>query len=102
MLDKEQIISILKSSINELRRKYGIERIYFFGSYVYGHPNTDSDIDLAVEVKDASFKKLTNYTNTVNDLENKLNKKIDLLYIDKDCINPIILNDILKRSIKIE
>ena len=102
MLTKEEIVNTLKASIKDLREKYGFERIHLFGSYVNGIPTEKSDIDLAVDVRDRSFKKLKNYINAIEDLKNKFNREIDLVYIDQDCVNPIILKEITERSITIE
>ena len=102
MLTKEKIVNTLKASIKDLREKYGFEKIHLFGSYVNGTPTEKSDIDLAVDVKDKSFKKLKNYINAIEDLKSRLGKEIDLIYIDPDCVNPIILKEITERSITIE
>jgi len=42
---------ILESIDNEI-----INKIYLFGSYAYGNPNEDSDIDLCVVVNDDTNK----------------------------------------------
>ena len=39
------------SEITSILKQYGIEKIILFGSYAYGMPNKDSDIDLLV-IKD--------------------------------------------------
>ena len=41
----------LLSEITTILKQYGIEKIILFGSYAYGIPNKDSDIDLLV-IKD--------------------------------------------------
>ncbi len=43
----ENILSEITNTLNQ----YGIEKIILFGSYAYGIPNQDSDIDLLV-IKD--------------------------------------------------
>ncbi len=44
MSDKEKILTEIK----EVLTSFGVEKIILFGSYAYGVPNTDSDIDLLV------------------------------------------------------
>jgi len=41
----------IMSEITATLKQYGIEKIILFGSYAYGTPNKDSDIDLLV-IKD--------------------------------------------------
>jgi len=38
----------LISEITTILKQYGIEKIILFGSYAYGMPNKDSDIDLLI------------------------------------------------------
>lgn len=40
----------------------GVKRIYLFGSYAYGEPTEDSDIDLAVIVSDGKDRLKMMYT----------------------------------------
>ncbi len=45
------IINIVKKYINEISKKFEIEAVYLFGSYVKGTNHEDSDIDIAVVLK---------------------------------------------------
>ncbi len=57
---------------NTLKEKFGVKQIFIFGSYAYGEPNQDSDIDLCV----------------ITDLNNK--RKIDIIRdIRRELINLI-------------
>lgn len=38
----------LKTVVEKITSNFTTERIILFGSYAYGHPTTDSDIDLMV------------------------------------------------------
>jgi len=38
----------LLSEVTTILKQYGIEKIILFGSYAYGIPNKDSDIDLLI------------------------------------------------------
>jgi len=38
----------LLSEITDILKQYGIEKIILFGSYAYGKPNKNSDIDLLI------------------------------------------------------
>ena len=55
MITKEQI----QEATKRLVEVYQPEAIYLFGSYAWGEPNEDSDIDLMVVVKDAHNSEFT-------------------------------------------
>jgi predicted nucleotidyltransferase len=43
-----QIQSILEKIVERLKEKYQPEKIILFGSYAWGNPNEESDIDLLI------------------------------------------------------
>jgi predicted nucleotidyltransferase len=45
-MDARKIIS----EITEILKQQGVERVILFGSYAYGNPSSDSDIDIIVVV----------------------------------------------------
>ncbi|MDO8454318.1 MAG: nucleotidyltransferase domain-containing protein, partial [Sulfurimonas sp.] len=45
-------IEVLKHEIVEKLKPLDLDKIILFGSYAYGTPNEDSDIDLYVVTKD--------------------------------------------------
>lgn len=47
MVTQRQISKI----VHEIRNDYSLEKIILFGSYAYGQPEEDSDLDLLVVVK---------------------------------------------------
>jgi predicted nucleotidyltransferase len=44
---------LLKDIVERLNKSYGPEKIILYGSYAYGNPTTDSDIDLLI-IKDTA------------------------------------------------
>lgn len=48
MIDKEKIIN----SITDTLKAEGVEKIILFGSYAYGLPSEDSDLDIIVVTSD--------------------------------------------------
>ena len=79
-----------RDQLNELCRKYGVSRLYAFGSIASGafDPKT-SDIDLQVELlplKDPVVKGLT-LLNFWDELEKLFERKVDLL-TDQPIKNP--------------
>jgi uncharacterized protein len=49
MICREDVISILRSSFNDLHTDYGVAKIGVFGSFARGNPGSDSDLDLVIE-----------------------------------------------------
>ena len=78
-MTKEDIITLIKSSLPALRREYGVKRIGVFGSAVTGHLDDTSDIDLVVEFeRPIGFK----FLDLAEDLERLLGRKVDILTPD--------------------
>jgi len=56
------------------------EQIYLFGSYAYGTPCKDSDIDIYIVVKDNAPKRELDYIDDINEARyEKINKPVDVL-----------------------
>lgn len=73
----EQVLSLLtiKEKVQEIVRKYKVDKVFLYGSYVKGEASKDSDIDLYM----LSEIENLDYFAIVEDLRNNLNKKVDLL-----------------------
>jgi predicted nucleotidyltransferase len=80
MMTNNELLDILSSMKNELRHKFGIEQIALFGSYARGEANEDSDVDIAIiKIHKKDFLKRLQAKEF---LEKKLNKKVDIGYLD--------------------
>ena len=78
-MTKEDIISLIKSSLPVLKKEYGVKRIGVFGSAVTGELDDMSDIDLVVEFeRPIGFK----FFDLAEDLEQLLGRKVDILTPD--------------------
>ena len=95
MRQKTLTIEEIKEKIVPLLKKRGVVRSAIFGSYARGEANSKSDVDLIVEMKKPRGIFFT--IGLKLDLEEKLNRKVDLLtpgainhrlkkYINKDVI----------------
>jgi predicted nucleotidyltransferase len=51
MLSPEEVISILKKELPDLKNRYGVESIFLFGSFAKGKQTKKSDIDMLVDIK---------------------------------------------------
>ena len=95
-MDKRDALNIAEEYANAVKSKYDFVKIILFGSYAKGTWNADSDIDIAVVLRDYS-----NLIDTQLDLM-RLRRKIDSRiephpFREKDFVatNPIV-NEILK------
>lgn len=90
-------------SINEIRNrispiaiKYGVERVYLFGSYAKGCATSESDIDLRVDK--GSLRGLFALSGMRLDICNALSKDVDLLTtnsLDEDFLGKIHSDEVL-------
>lgn len=74
---KREIIKIIRDYKPELELRYGVQRLGLFGSYVKNKQGKKSDIDILV-----GFKRdidLFDFIDLRNDLEKRLNLKVDLV-----------------------
>ena len=60
-----------------IAERYGISKVYVFGSYARGEATEDSDVDLLVDAE--NIKSLFTLNGLCNDIENALQKKLDLI-----------------------
>ena len=87
----------IKDTVCQVLKNYKVEYCYLFGSYAYGNPKEDSDVDLLVstEITGMDFYGLAEM------LRESLHKKVDLLNIEQLANNKELLNDILKGGIRL-
>ena len=76
MLDREEIIKILRKNYNYLVSEYGIKRIGLFGSYAKNMHTQTSDIDIVVDFNYPLGFKFIEFTEY---LEYLLGKSVDVL-----------------------
>lgn len=75
---KTEIKSIIKDSIEYLRKKIRISSAYIFGSYATGTATHWSDIDLAVFSPDADKMKIEDKARLVTDLRLHCHPEVEL------------------------
>ena len=86
---KQKIIPILKSN--------DVVKAGLFGSYVRGEAKKNSDIDVLIKFK--GRKSLLDLVGLKIELEEKLDKKVDVLTYKS--IHPLIKKNILKEEIRV-
>ena len=73
-------IEELKNLVKPIMDKYGIKRVYLFGSYARGQATEDSDIDLLVDLSGSEIAKhMRDFGNVLEDLTVALQKSVDLI-----------------------
>jgi len=84
--NKDVILRTLAENKQALRR-YGVREIGLFGSYVRGDANSDSDVDLLVDIE-KEHKTFRNFMALNYYLEDLLGAKVDL--VTKQSLSPYI------------
>lgn len=100
LVDEENgVISIedIKEGVAEVVSRYDVLYCYLFGSYAKNKARPSSDIDLYIETGVTGIR----YYGMVEELRERLNKKIDLINTEQLMNNKNLLVEILKDGIKI-
>ena len=71
----------IKEIVAALAAQYGADRIYLFGSYARGTAKEASDVDLLVDTTGTSLTSLFALGALYCDLEDALQKRVDLITI---------------------
>ncbi len=98
MKDLEHIRNLLRKSMPEIKKRYGVKSLYIFGSYSRNEQTKKSDIDILVEFE-KDKKNFDNYMDLKFYLENLLNNKVDLIL--KEAVKPRLRKYIYKEAISV-
>ncbi|NJK85864.1 MAG: nucleotidyltransferase domain-containing protein [Bacteroidales bacterium] len=100
-MDKRDAINIAEQYANALKSKYDFVKIILFGSYAKGNYNEDSDIDIAVVLKD--YNNLNDIQLELMRLRRKIDSRIEphpFREKDFEITNPIV-NEIIKYGLMV-
>ncbi|OHD10095.1 MAG: hypothetical protein A2086_08210 [Spirochaetes bacterium GWD1_27_9] len=86
-MNKQDIIQKLKDN-KDIIEKYGITKLFLFGSYARNEATEDSDIDLVYENDSDKPISYIDYVELEDFLTKNFNKKIEL--VNYKYMNPII------------
>ncbi|MFW6283111.1 MAG: nucleotidyltransferase family protein [Minisyncoccales bacterium] len=90
-------IEEIKKKISPILKEYGVTKAAVFGSYAKEENSKESDIDILVKIEaDIS---LLDFVELKQKLEDKLNKKVDL--VEYQTIKPSLREEILNTQIPI-
>lgn len=78
-MGKEKIKLEIRNAIEKSRFRKEMRKVLLFGSYVYGHPNEKSDVDVLIEFEPSAHITFFDLSDIKGELEEQLHKKVDLL-----------------------
>ncbi len=96
MAIKQYTIDEIKSIVEPIARKYGVARVYLFGSYARGDSTGKSDIDLRVDK--GSLKGMFALCGLYTEIEEALQTKVDVLTtgsLDEEFLRSIQKEEVL-------
>ncbi|MDR2832240.1 MAG: nucleotidyltransferase domain-containing protein [Streptococcaceae bacterium] len=75
-------IEEIREIVRPIANKYGIKRVYLFGSYARGEANENSDIDILVDVAGSEIAThMADFGDVLEDLTVALKKEVDLITV---------------------
>ena len=99
-MDKKEVIKKVKQYKLLIRNQFDLDSVYLFGSYSNGTNRDDSDIDVAVVVKNIKGDYFDT-TPLLWKIRREVDERIEPVLIDKDNDKSGFLEDIIKHGIKI-
>lgn len=95
-MDKEQIKQTIRQAIDTDPNKKDILSVSLFGSYAYGMPTSDSDVDILIEFKPNSVVGFFKLARIQRHMRKFAGKKIDLL--TPQAISKYFRNEVINKS----
>lgn len=87
------VVEVLKSNEEIIKKQYGVKRIGIFGSFARGDAKEGSDVDVIVEFEKGR-KKYDNYMDLKFFLMDLFQRKVDLVTVE--ALRPQLKDSILK------
>jgi len=76
-MNKPYTIAEIKNKITNTARRYGVQKVYLYGSYARGEAGYKSDIDICIEK--GKLRTLFELSGFCQDLEETLENKVDVV-----------------------
>jgi len=96
MSEKQRLKQDIRTAI-EADPVFGdIQRVSLFGSYAYGTPTEESDIDLLVEFIPDNSVGMFKFLDMKHAFEDRLHKKVDL--VTPDALSKYFRDEVLEKS----
>ncbi len=88
-----EINNEIQNLIKRIDSIYQIKEIYLFGSYAYGTPNKDSDIDICIITEDNNISIRDMLKSIRKSTVDIVNKPLDILIFSKSHFNERSINE---------
>jgi len=98
MVAKESIMNLISRNGKEIR-KFGVKKLWIFGSFVRGEQREESDVDILVEFEKGK-KTFDNYMELKFFLEDLLGVEVDLITVE--ALKPRFRDAIWREAVPIE
>lgn len=95
-MGKDKIKKLIVQAIEENNLKKELKSVRLFGSYLYGKPNKNSDIDLLVEFSPDAQIGFFRLVNIQNIIEKYVGKRIDLQ--TPQALSKYFRSDVIKKA----
>ncbi len=92
-MDQKEVLTALKRIKIDLQKKYSIKKLGVFGSFARNTQTDQSDLDIVVEMNNPNMFDLIGIK---QDIEEKLNKKVDIVRLRER------MNKYLKHRIELD
>lgn len=93
---KNEIRDKLVDTLTRTRYREDIQRVSLFGSYAYGKPRKDSDIDLLIEFTPGATISYFDLSVIQDDFVNAIGREVDL--VTPQSISPYFREEVLKKA----
>ena len=96
--NKVYTIDEIREKVAPLAKKYGVRRMWLFGSYARGEADAQSDMDFSYDKGNGKIKSTFDYLDFVYDLEDEFGCHVDLVSIgisDKKFLTEIQEDEVL-------
>ncbi|QQS61151.1 MAG: nucleotidyltransferase domain-containing protein [Candidatus Moraniibacteriota bacterium] len=98
-MTQSHIITTIQKEVKNSPYRKDIREVFLFGSYAYGSPKDESDIDLLFVFEPKSSISFFDLVEIQSKMEKNIGKKIDLL--TPEALNENIKENILSKAQKI-
>lgn len=103
VIHREEIITALKEYFQRETVTYDINMAFLYGSWAFGYPKEESDIDVAVMFNHImrENKIFDIVTDIALELTNRLKRESNVLYIDKDLSKPMLHYNVIVHGVPV-
>lgn len=96
--DKIYTLDEIRDKAIPLAKKYGVRRMWLFGSYARGEANAQSDVDFLIDEGNGKIQSMFDYVDFVWDLEDEFGCHVDAVSVgirDKNFLSEAKQDEVL-------